>query len=539
MGTDCDEMPGDPAGLPATLTEAVRVAAGRWPGRAAWTFSPGGRFNFADVDRLVAGYALALRERGVRAGDRVVVLLDNEPAFPLTWLALSRLGAAMVPVNTKYQTADAGHVLRACDASALVAGARFAPLLRRLPADLPALRRALPAAEIAAAAERAAQPAGGLAGLDLDPYPGGTANIQFTSGTTGRPKGCVLPHRYWTQLAGSLVAEFPYLDERDVLLTAQPFHYIDPQWNVAAGLLSGAELVILDGFHPSSFWAKVREHRVTYFYCLGAMPVLLLRMPPDPADRDHRVRAVQCSAIPPALHAALEERWGVPWYEAFGMTETGADLRVTYRDHDELIGTGCLGHPARHRRVRIVDAAGQPVPAGQTGEITLAGPGMMDGYYGDPAATVRLIRGGWFHTGDLGRMDAAGRVYHAGRVKDMIRRSGENVAAREVEEVLLAHPGIRLAAVTGVPDEIRGEEVKAYYVPAGPPGAPGRTPAELAGYCADRLAAFKVPRYWQAADDLPRTDSERVRKNGLGELAGPVFDTATGEWAHQNGQDGR
>jgi crotonobetaine/carnitine-CoA ligase len=189
--------------------------------------------------------------------------------------------------------------------------------------------------------------------------------------------------------------------------------------------------------------------------------------------------------------------------------------------------------------VRIVDAAGQPVPAGQTGEITLAGPGMMDGYYGDPEATARVMRGGWFHTGDLGRMDAAGRVYHAGRLKDMIRRSGENVAAREVEEVLLAHPGIRLAAVTGVPDEIRGEEVKAYYVPAGGPGAPAATPAGLARYCQDRLAAFKVPRYWQPAADLPRTDSERVMKNRLGELAGPVFDAAGDGWAAQDGTGSR
>jgi len=530
-------MAADAAERPATLTGTVRAAAARWPDRIAWTFDPGDRFTFADVDRLVGGYALALAERGVRAGDRVAVLLANEPAFPLTWLALAGLGAAMVPVNTRYQTADAGHVLRACGASALVAGPRFEPLLRRLPADLPALRRTLPAAEIAAAAQRGPVPGGPVPGGPVpggrpDPDPAGTANIQFTSGTTGRPKGCVLPHRYWTQLAGSMVGEFPYLGERDVMLTAQPFHYIDPQWNVATGLLSGAEVVVLDGFHPSSFWAKVRQHRVTYFYCLGAMPTLLLRMPPDPADRDHRVRAVQCSAIPPALHSTLEERWGVPWYEAFGMTETGADLRVTDRDHDELAGTGCLGRPAGHRRVRIVDGEGRPVPAGQTGEIALAGPGMMDGYYGDPEATARVMRGGWFHTGDLGWMDAGGRVYHAGRLKDMIRRGGENVAAREVEEVLLTHPGVRLAAVTGVPDEIRGEEVKAYYVPAGAaPAGPG--PDELVRYCRERLAAFKVPRYWQPAGDLPRTDSERVVKNRLGELAGPVFDTSTGEWARR------
>lgn len=514
-------MPADAARRPDTLVGALRDAALLWPDRAAWTFDPGDTLTFADVERLTAGYAIALRERGVRSGDRIAVMLTNQPAFPLTWLALAALGAVMVPVNARYQTADAEHVLRACDASGIVTGPEFKQLLDRLPADVPALSRVHPAQVIEAEAAKAGDvrlPDGG------DPHPAGLGSIQFTSGTTGLPKGCMLPHRYWTQLADGLVNEFPYLTASDVMLTAQPFHYIDPQWNVAAGLLSGAELIILDGFHPSSFWAKARQHRVTYFYCLGAMPALLLRMPASPHDREHCVRAVQCSAIPRALHRDLEERWGVPWYEAFGMTETGADLRVTDADHDELVGTGCLGHPVGYRQVRIVDGDDRPLPTGQTGEITFKGPGMMSGYLDEPAVTATAMRGGWFHTGDLGRMDERGRVYHTGRLKDMIRRSGENVAPREVEEVLLTHPTVQLAAVCAVPDDIRGEEVKAYYV------APGATPTELAEYCRARLAAFKVPRFWQRETDLPRTDSQRVAKARLGGLNGPVFDATLHEW---------
>ena len=515
-------MNAEPVELAATLAGAVRAGAERWPDRVAWRFDPGQTLTFADVDRLTRGYAQVLSDRGVGPGDRVALLLSNEAAFPLTWIALSLLGAAAVPLNTQYQTADAEHVLRACRASAIVTGEQFLPLLGRLPAGLPALGRIITAPELADEGARAAVPP---AAFPL-PDPAGTANIQFTSGTTGRPKGCVLAHSYWTRLAGSLVTDFPYLGVGDVMLTAQPINYIDPQWNVAAALLAGAELVILDGFHPSSFWAKVREHQVTYFYCLGAMPGLLLRMPPDPDDREHRVRVVQCSAIPPALHATLEERWGVPWYEAFGMTETGADLRVTDVDHDELVGTGCLGAPVSYRQVRIVGADGQPLAAGQTGEITLAGPGMMDGYDGDPEATAAVMKDGWFHTGDLGWLDDQGRAYHAGRLKDMIRRSGENVAAREVEEVLLTHPAVQLVAVVAVPDEIRGEEVKAYYVTSRE-----TEPGELAAWCGERLARFKVPRFWQAAADLPRTDSQRVIKKQLGELVGPVFDAAEGQWA--------
>ena len=508
------------AGFTGTLVAALRRAAQAWPQRVAWTFDPGRQFTFAEVDRLSAGYAQVLHSRGVRHGDRIAVMIANEPAFPLTWLALARLGAVMVPVNTRYQSADTEHVLRASAATGIVAAAEFAELLGRLPADVPALRSIHPAAALEAAAL-----AGATAAVMTDPAPADTANIQFTSGTTGHPKGCLLPHEYWARLAGGLVTEFPYLTASDVMLTAQPFHYIDPQWNVAAALIAGAELVILDGFHPSTFWQKVREHHVTYFYCLAAMPVLLLRMPADPLDRAHAVRAVQCSAIPPALHRQLEERWGAPWYEAFGMTETGGDLRVTDRDHDELVGTGCMGGPVSYRQARIVDTADETVPARQTGELALRGPGMMDGYLDNPQATAEALRGGWFHTGDLAWMDEAGRVYHAGRLKDMIRRSGENVAAREVEEILLTHPGVRLVAVTGVPDEIRGEEVKAYYVAA------GVGPQDLADYCRARLAAFKVPRFWQAADDLPRTDSQRVAKTRLGELRGAVFDAADGTWS--------
>jgi crotonobetaine/carnitine-CoA ligase len=462
----------------ADLVTALRDAAERWPSRIAWTFAPGRRLTFAEVDELSSGYAQALRNKGIKQGDRVAVLLRNQPEFPLVWLALAKLGAAMVPVNVKYRTADADHLLRSSGAVAVVSTEEFGLLLDAVAAPTTHYLENL-------------VPQSGFVQNEIDTdLP---VNIQYTSGTTGRPKGCLLSHQYWLELGNSLVDYFPRLTEHDVMLTAQPFHYIDPQWNVVAALLAGAELVVLDGFHPSTFWAKVREHRVTYFYCLGAMPALLLKMPADSADRDHQVRAVQCSAIPPSLHAELEERWGIGWYEAFGMTETGADIRITEADHDQLVGTGCLGLPAPHREAKIVN-----------GELLLRGPGMMTGYLGLPD----VFEDGWFHTGDLARIDEQGRVYHLGRRKDMIRRSGENIAAHEVEEVLMSHPSVRLAAVIGVPDEIRGEEVKAFVVGSVPE-------VELAEFCGERLASFKVPRFWEFRDDLPRTASERVAKELL------------------------
>lgn len=465
---------------------AVLDAAARYRGdRPAWTFDlgdgPAETLSYDDVATRSATYAQALRERGVGAGDRVAVLLGNHPEMPLVWLALMRLGAAMVPLNVRYGPVDTGHVLHDSGARLVVTSARHVAALDGVDHR----------PEVALVEELVAEDAWEQGPVD----PGAVVNVQYTSGTTGRPKGCLLTHRYWTTLGGSMVAEFPHVDAEDVMLTAQPFHYVDPQWNVVTALLAGAHLVVLDGFHPSTFWAKVREHQVTYFYCLAAMPTLLLRMPPDPLDRVHRVRAVQCSAIPTALHAELEERWGVPWFEAFGMTETGADIRVGSDDHDELVGSGCLGHPAAHREVRLVE-----------GELWLRGPGMMEGYLGHPSP---FREDGWFPTGDLARLDERGRVYLTGRLKDMIRRSGENIAAREVEDVLLTHPAVRLAAVVGVPDEIRGEEVKAYVV------APGTGSEELDAWCRERLAGFKVPRFWEFRDDLPLTASHRVEKAKL------------------------
>ena len=468
-----------------TLVDLLDRAAADLAHRPAWTVDlPGSEpttLTFADVGRRTGELASALRARGVVPGDRVGVMLGNTVEFPLVWLALARLGAAMVPLNTRYRSDDVAHLLSDAGVRLVVARPEHEGLLSAY-------------AEVVGPADLVADADHPWVQHALDPRT--VVNVQYTSGTTGRPKGCLLDHTYWTTLGGSMLTEDPHLGPDDVLLTAQPFSYVDPQWNVVAALMAGAHLVVLDGFHPSTFWVKVREHEVTYFYCLASMPVLLLKMPPDPADRDHRVRAIQCSAIPPALHAELEERWGVPWSEAFGMTETGADIRVSAAEHDELVGSGCLGRPAAHREARI-DAAGQ---------LWLRGSGMMQGYLGHPSP---FDEDGWFPTGDLARVDDQGRFYLAGRLKDMIRRSGENIAAVEVEEVLLGHPAVRLAAVIGVPDEVRGEEVAAYVV------APGATPEELTAWCAERLAPFKVPSVWRFRDELPLTASHRVEKAAL------------------------
>lgn len=512
------------AARPDDLPSLLHWAAHQWPSRSLMRFPVTEEsVSYAEFDERTGELAAGLRALGVRAGDRVAVMLGNRLAFPVAWLAIVKAGAVMVPVNVFYQVADAAYVLQNSGATVLITEASNVDLVRRLRESCPSLTHILSVdgEDDGVLAVDAVARSGHSAALPRV-FPEQTANLQYTSGTTGHPKGCVISNFYWVRLARMIALGPPAFGPDDVLLTAQPFYYMDPQWNLTAAMVAGGELIVLDRFHPATFWPEIRRHGVTFFYCLGMMPTALYNMPPDPADRKHKVRGIACSAIPTRLHAELEERWGAPWYEAFGMTETGGDIRVF--EHDEtLLGTACIGRPYPDREVRVADQEGSVVPRGQTGELLIRGPGMMDGYFGNQEATARVFDGGWFHTGDVVRQDDAGRVFYVGRTKDMIRRSGENIAAAEVEGVLVRHARVAEAACVPVPDDLRGEEVKVYLVTTDG----SADPAELREWLSDQLAYFKIPRYWAFAAELPKTPSERVAK---GELVAGVDDLRAEAW---------
>ncbi|QSR24901.1 AMP-dependent synthetase [Nocardioides aromaticivorans] len=510
MTVTADRMAHDP--FPATLTAllAQRVADS---GDAEFLRFEDRSWSFREIDVWTSQLAHRLiRVEGIEPGDRVAVMLPNVVQWPVFWLAALKAGAVVVPINSAYQRADLEFVLTDSGARVVVTDGDHLALVR----DVLDGNAVLAGVRVVDVAEDGAESFPATA-PDVEAAPDTLANLQYTSGTTGFPKACMLTHGYWVR-NGWLCAAAAGLHTEDVLLTAQPFSYMDPLWNVAAALTVGAPLVVLPRFSASGFFADVRRHRVTFFYVLGSMPTLLFKQPPDPRDRDNDLRLVWCSGIPAALHADLEARWGAPWRELYGMTESGFDL-VSSLDDTATVGTGSVGTPVPTKQVRVVDADGVEVPDGEPGELTVRGLPMMLGYWNRPEETARVLRDGWLHTGDVVVRGPEGGIRIVGRIKDMVRRGGENVASVEVEAAIERDPAVVGAAVVPEPDEILGEEVKVFIQLADGVPADRETAETIIERAGGQLARFKVPRYVEFVDEFPRTPSERVSKPTLKERA--------------------
>ncbi|MEU3010477.1 class I adenylate-forming enzyme family protein [Nocardia asteroides] len=491
-----------------TLVELLAARAAHSPDREFLRFAEGS-WTFGEIEDWTSRLARRLSTAdGVRTGDRVAIMLPNVVQWPVAWLATLKAGGVVVPVNSSYQRADLEFVLRDSGARVLVTDPAHTPLVdevRAANSDLAGVRVVAAATPAELARFPATAPERAIT-------PDTLANLQYTSGTTGFPKACMLTHDYWVRV-GWICAGAGGLDADDVALTSQPFSYMDPQWNTALCLTIGAPLVVLPRFSASGFMAAVREHRATFCYVLGSMPTLLFKQPPSPHDHDNALRLVFCSAIPAALHTRLEQRWGAPWREIFGMTESGADL-VSLPERIADVGSGRLGLPVPTKRVRVVDPQGREVAEGEPGELVTAGRPMMLGYWNRPEDTAGVLRDGWLHTGDVAVREADSYRL-VGRIKDMVRRGGENIASAEVERVVERDAHVVAAAVVGVPDELFGEEVKAFVQLT--PGVEGSraTAQEIVDAARIQLARFKVPRYVEFVADFPRTPSERVSKPAL------------------------
>jgi acyl-CoA synthetase (AMP-forming)/AMP-acid ligase II len=288
---------------------------------------------------------------------------------------------------------------------------------------------------------------------------------------------------------------------------------------------SGGCLVLLDRFHPRSWWDSVRAARATIVHYLGVMPAMLLNAPPSAEDRNHTVRFGFGAGVNPRRHAEFELRFGFPLLEAWAMTETGAGAVMIASREPRQVGSACFGMAERPLECRLVDESGIEVAAGTPGELLVrragARPrfGFFRGYLKDPDASAAAWEGGWFHTGDLVSRDAAGYYRFVDRKRNLIRRSGENISAAEVESVLAQHPAVRTVAVTAVIDEVRGEEVFACVVLNDPDRAGEGLACELTDFALERLAYYKAPGYVAFCAQLPLTATEKVQRTSLKDLS--------------------
>ena len=513
---------GRPAGLPGgvparDVVEVVRDACAAAPGRPALIFEDGVSVSRARLWADIESFAGYLSSR-VGPGDRVAIMMPNRAEFMVTWIAVAACRGILVALNPAARRHDAGHVLRDSAAGIAVVDAAHADLFRALQPDCPDL------AEIIVAAD---DEPGGLAAYSGPGLPGrprargDLTNIFYTSGTTGPPKGCAVGHDYWIRFA-DLMAELFGITAADRMICCLQFFYNDPPWMLLLALQAGTSMVAMRRFSVSRYWQVVRAHDVTVLFGIASTASLLLKAPPAADDREHKVRLSIHVGIPAPLHRELVDRWGVPWVEAYGLTETGVIVSTPVEQAEQLIGSGSIGVPCPGADVRVVNADGGDAADGQPGEIVVRAPGLMRGYLNRPEATAETFRDGWLHTGDLGRRDASGHLYFVGRIKDVIRRGGENIAAAEVETVLRSHPGVLEVAAVPVPDDLLGEEVKVHVLLGTGQSPESVPPAELIAFSADRLARYKVPRFVEyRADDFDRTPSMRVKKENLDRSADP------------------
>ena len=473
-------------------------------------------FSFAYVNDHVNRLANGLVKLGLSKGDRVGVMLPNGVDFPISWMAIGKTGGIMVPVNIGYKEYDLEYVLADSGARFIILHSDFLEIFEKIKNKLGNLSTIIVVGssprEYLDYYDLIARSSGNFTGSAVSKDD--LVNIQYTSGTTGFPKGCMLTHGYWL-LLGKTSADYTNLRENDVDMTAQPFFYMDPQWNTILCMLGGIPLVIMEKFSVTRFWPTVKKNNVTFFYVIGTMPFYLLKQAPNPElEQQHNLRVVMCSGIVPSFHETFEKRWNVPWREAFGMTETGVDLLVPI-DDTESVGSGAMGAPVPTKKAKIIDTNGHELNDGQVGELVLSGQPMMLGYWNKPKETAVMIEDGWLHTGDLAYKDAKGYYHWTGRLKDMVRRTGENISSVEVESVLMEHAKIKIAAVVPVPDELRGEEVKVYVILTDGETKASFPPESILEFAASKLARFKLPRYIEYVSDLPKTPSEKIAKHVL------------------------
>ncbi len=522
--------------MPSSIIEWFEEHVERQPDRPALT-SEARRWTYQELHHDVERVAASFREMGIGNGDKVAMYCRNHPTTVITYLAAARIGAVPSAINFLFKEPELTWVVGQLGAKVLTVDEDRLDIAR---ASIAATGLDVPLFMVEGEAEgtrpwsellQGGGDPGERPGLDDD------FEILYTSGTTGNPKGAVFDNRSMLYQLESWRDYFGITRDETWYVTTPLFHTAGMRYGALTALVTGGHVVLPDGFHPTTFWKEIVENDVTFFVIVETIGIILLQTPETPEEKQHKVPRILTAGHRDLLKR-LEERFGFVTVQGYGMTEIGlatatdphGDPAVEQRRRDWNPGWNYVGFPTGPQtEVKILDEEGNEVPDGELGEISVHGPGTMKGYVGDPEGG-RPVVGGFLRSGDLGAKGPDGALYFADRSKDMIRRAGENIASKQVEEAIEAHPGIKDVAVYPVPDPVRVQEVKALCVKN--EGAEV-TAEDIWSWCSERLAEFKVPRYVEFRDAVPRNPVGRALKANLREEPiagrGTTWDRTRGE----------
>ena len=512
-----------------TLVEAVRHQARAQGEREFLSFENGERFSFAEFDRLTDCLATALANLGLTAGDRILGLLTNSKEFMITMIATHKIRAVFVPVNTElrggfleHQIINSSPRIIVVDDNLMGRFSSFDPSETGIETVVgvgdessPDISRLGLLAEVSQVRMDSLLETTPNTEKLADPSPSDVCTIMYTSGTTGPSKGVLMPQGHCYLFALGIVAAME-LTEQDRYFCCMPlFHANGLFMQVYASLLAGSSCHVTKRFSVTDWLNIVREENITVTNALGVMPEFIFRSPPSPNDRDHKMTRILAIPVAEEWGVAMQERFGVKLRQGFGMTEVNM---VAYSDLDDPVMSGCAGPPlSDFFEVIIADPDSDvELPRDQVGEILVRPkiPFCFNvGYFKMPDKTVEAWRNLWFHTGDAGRMDSEGRLFFVDRIKDRIRRRGENISSYELEQTLNEYPGVIESAAVGlrVPGAGGEDEIKAVIAIDGP----SPDPEAFLDWCVPRMPRHTVPRYLEFVAELDKTASGKIRKQAI------------------------
>jgi len=491
------------------------------PAAAELPYAPSGfAYTYGEALARIEGLRRAYAAAGYGRGACVALLLENRPDFFWHWLALNALGVSILPINPDLRADDLGYQLSVAEPDLAVALPQTHGLISKAwgnGARIVAPGQAPPACQAKVSRRTGA--------------PDDPCALLFTSGTTAKPKCCVLSNDYFLRLANWYVNQGgeAAMGENEIVLTPLPlFHNNALCCSVTGMILKGGTVVALDRFSARRWWRIVKDSGATVIHYLGVMPAILLQLEREETETAHRVRFGFGANVDPRHQEVFEQRFGFPLIEAWAMTETGAGAVTSTAGGPRHVGKRCIGRASPGMDYRIVDDAGADIVRGAVGELLVRQKGneprrgFFSEYLKDEAATAEAWAGGWFHTGDIVYEGDDPSLFFVDRKKNIVRRSGENIAVIEVEGVLSNLDGIAGVAVAPVPDEMRGEEVFALIVPDEMPRdarAAQMLAETITRTCAERLAYHKAPAYIAFVDTIPVTATQKLQRGAIKALA--------------------